>query len=79
MALKLEIVEWLDHAGDVDSRQWKRIEELPKNPLSVTSIGWVLREDKQLLILASACGEEVYSSVQEILKAAIVSRRKVKA
>lgn len=73
-----EVVEWLDHCS-MFGRKWESLSDaLELEPALVQSIGWVVKETREFIILIpSLCEEtEIYGELL-ILKACIKRRLKV--
>lgn len=78
----LEVVLWLDHCSlRGESGAWKQMGDVTKMvPLRMYTVGWVLVEDKDKIIIASQ-GDREGSNVDGdilILKRLIVKRWKIK-
>lgn len=73
---KLIYVEWVDHAsGD----GWARPEHVDPTPLRCATIGWLLKETKDTLVLnGTACENGVSGSRMYIVKSCIRRRKQVK-
>lgn len=57
--MNLILIEWLDPASAMDSG-WKDIEELKEQarPVMMKSVGWVLDETEEYLLLAAHIGSD---------------------
>ena len=71
-----ERVVWMDayhHAG------WKALSDIKPNSMRQVSVGWVVYEDKQMVMLAQSIDTQLEQRVADIMaipKASIESRRK---
>lgn len=79
-------VEWLDHAS-FEIATWREAEEYDGiGPVKVQSIGWVMKEDDDCIVLIQTRSEpkdydedcEKYSGDIVILKSAITKQEEVK-
>lgn len=72
----LQIIRWNDHSTYVG---WSEAEDVEIQEHPVTSVGWVVKEDKRAVVLAATRNQEG-SSVQRIhiLKPNIVSRKNIR-
>jgi len=69
-------VEWEDHWG---RSGWTALSELSLEPITINSIGYVIKEDDNILILSSCVDENKnYSTIQTIIKKCITKLTKVK-
>jgi hypothetical protein len=75
------LIEWLDHSS-LDGNQWQTMENAETlAPVIVRSIGWLLREDKETLVLVPHTSDEngmVFGEVC-ILKRVVIKRKKLRA
>lgn len=77
--MKLEAVVWID-SGSTDG--WVDVDELPCEPVTIHSVGWVAAENDECLILVPHVGQDrrhtcVCGNIA-IPKCSIVKRRKLK-
>lgn len=82
----LVYVEWFDHFSS-DNMDWTnitKIEEEEMDPVLCRSVGWIVKENKRILRLCShfdgdpGNDAEAGFAVMNIIKSAIVKRRKIK-
>jgi hypothetical protein len=74
----LEIVEWVDHAS-LAGNHWQTIETVATlTPEHVTSIGWVLKEEKEFIVLMPHHTREMGFGDVAILKRAITKRKRIR-
>lgn len=72
----LLLIEWMDSASAAGGGTWKDAEELKElAPVRLRSVGWVLREDKESVVLVGHIAESQCSGDLCIPKKAIVKRR----
>lgn len=72
----LLLIEWMDSASAAGGQTWKDSEDLQElKPHRIRSAGWVLREDKESLVLVGHIAEFQCSGDLCIPKSAIVKRR----
>lgn len=77
---KLLFVRWQDH-HTFHENKWRDIDEFEEVPVyEVQSIGWLVKENKNHLIVAAHCAFDVDQITGEmmILKKTIVERREIK-
>lgn len=80
----VEVITWLDHQTDKDG--WQDVETAAKfRPATCISIGWVVSEDKNVLVIAptySTCSgtnvPEVVTDHMAVIKSTIVGRQRVR-
>jgi hypothetical protein len=76
---KLEIIKWLDHAV-TPIAGWQHIPDMMDlQPCTIVSVGWVLREDKDSLLIVPTVDRGYGTSMQSttIVKKAILKRWKL--
>ena len=70
---RLVLVKWLDHTGDsgwFDNKSLEKIE-----PVTATTIGWIVSEDKKTLKLADTLlNDDEFGGVTAIIKKTIIDR-----
>lgn len=80
--LKLVYVEWLDHASFTEST-WREADEYEDlNPATCKTIGWILRETEDMIILVQTIHysdefEDKYCGEMGILKGAITLMKEI--
>jgi hypothetical protein len=77
---KLEVIHWRDHCS-VDNSGWKDTRMLcALSPTDVVSVGWVIAENKDCLVILSHSARDGNNNNGEmcIVKSAIKTRRKIK-
>ncbi len=77
--LKKYEVTWLDHFGSVD--KWTRPEDMDGKPFTVITMGFLVRETKELIYMANGQVQENeprYHEIMGIVKSAIVKKRIIK-
>lgn len=75
----IEVVEWLDHCS-TKGGQWESFEDICEDlkPLTVHSVGWVIKETKESVTLIPTWhNEQAYGDIL-IIKRCIISRQKFK-
>jgi hypothetical protein len=76
--LKLLYVEWADHWSGKDSA-WYFIEDLELEPLICRSVGWLVAETKDVLVLSATLDPNGKTGQRmNILKSCIKKRRIIK-
>ena len=69
-------VEWEDHWA---RSSWISLSDISLEALTVNSIGYVIKENDNILVLASCADENTsYSNIQAIIKKCITKLTKVK-
>lgn len=78
MKRKLVYVKWLDHHNLNDSG-WKDFDELVPHVMEMESVGWVMCEDKNYLVLAAHMNEKHQTACGEIMiiKKCILNRQEI--
>jgi len=76
MSFKPEWIEWYDHCS-LDSNGWRDMSEWDQlGPLRIVSIGFVIREDSDVIVLVPHYGENDKGCGDMcILKSAVILRR----
>ena len=75
---KLERIEWIEHQGwgsdgwitRGDVEEW-----LEACPLRCFSVGWVIHEDDELVVLAASKNADDFAGITRIVKGAIRGRK----
>lgn len=59
---QLEYIEWYDHSSYTNSR-WRKRREFAeqKEPMLCASVGWLVSENGQMVILAGNCGHPEFT------------------
>ena len=76
---QLEYIKWLDHTA-WDKAEWNDIEALEElEPVSVYSVGWVIKETEDYIIIVSTIqpDTDIVHSEFCVLKGAITERTKL--
>lgn len=79
-ATYIEAIEWWDHSGFTENR-WRSKETAGELvPCRILTVGVLLREDKDVVILASTVdfNNENYEGIMCILKPLIETRKRIK-
>jgi hypothetical protein len=78
----VEVIKWLDHSAEKD---WALVEHLKTDPKEIISVGIVVKETEDVLLLAATVSdtslpveEWIVAEVTMILKAVMVSRTLIK-
>jgi len=70
--MRLVQITWRDHSADKASAGWEKLTDLSaKEEVIAHSVGWIVKEDENHIVLASAISDEYGASVQIVLKGAI--------
>lgn len=64
-------VKWLDHAS---VSGWRSVEDFPRVGFEVESIGWLVFESDDVLVLAASVGETKAADFTVIVKSCIIER-----
>lgn len=78
MKYKVVYLEWEDHAG---SNQWIPENEIDLSAYKCQTIGYVIKEDKKIIVVAGTLGPEettMSSARMYILKTCITKRRNIR-
>jgi hypothetical protein len=76
----MELIEWLDHSS-YDRTGWRDLDRLLElTPYKVQSVGWVVKDAKDHLIIAGhrSVDQTSYTGEMCILKKDITKRKKIK-
>lgn len=70
--LRLVQITWRDHSADKGSGGWEELGKLAvREEVIAHSVGWIVKEDDNHIVLASAVSDEYGASVQIVLKGVI--------
>lgn len=80
MKRQMEVIEWLDHCGGQRDYIWIKAEDvMDLTPAHVISVGFVVKEETDYLILIPhSCEDDCYGELL-ILKSTITRREILKA
>lgn len=79
MTAKLVMIQWKDHFGDSRHGGWQTLGEIKEaKPAVITSVGYIVRKDKKLTVLASTIDMPFCTNLLYILTNCIVSTKKLK-
>lgn len=75
--MKHVYVKWEDHSS---GNGWAKNEDIDTKPVVVETTGWVLKEDKRVLVLINTIDQTSEASVQRmyVLKSDILKRKTVR-
>lgn len=73
--MKLEMFEWIDH-WSLTGKTWFDAEEVNDvTPLRIMTVGWVVKENKEMVSICASYGENrKFSGQISLLKSAILNR-----
>ncbi len=69
---RLVYVEWLDHADTSGDTAWQQVSELRTEPETCHTVGWLVRESEQSIVIAHTWSEPEVVAPMVIVRAAIV-------
>lgn len=52
--MRLVLIEWVDSSG---GSGWIPVDEIEEEPIIIRSVGWVLRETKDIIVIAAHHGQ----------------------
>lgn len=74
----VEYIKWIDHFS-VD--EWKQVEDIDAAPAPVESVGWIVKENEAVVVLAvNACSkseETEVSCTMVIMRSCIIERKRL--
>jgi hypothetical protein len=75
MKYKAEHIEWVDSEGT--NKYWVFNDELPKPKLKIHTVGYVIKERKNSITVASSYSSDCFGGVLTIPRIAIINRFEV--
>ena len=74
--VKLLIIHWLDHY-EVEGWNPKEVITTLKGGEQCTSVGFLVKQNKEIIVLAQSISSECYGDMVVIVKAAIISMEQI--
>ena len=78
VSLHAYVIDWLDHAEVGSEQAWSNIGEIDADAPLVRTVGFVVKETPQAYVIAHTTDNEECSSPFILLKATVVSMKKIR-